>query len=88
MIFALYLFSNSNSFCVPLDDKPCESATSRRLGVRVGPCEHKVPAGMATVGDPHLGTVQDVVIALADSLGLDASDVGSSSWFRYTVSLQ
>ena len=57
----------------------CERLAGGALGVGVGSRQHKVKVGHTTVGDPHLLTVDDPLVALLLGLGLDASHVGAGS---------
>ena len=51
--------------------------TPRGAAVGVGDGEDGVDVGLAAVGDPLLGAVDDVVVAVLDRAGLHARDVGA-----------
>ena len=67
---------------VGLDDESGHSLVARS---RVGLGQNKEPVGLARVGDPHLGAVEDVLVALLHGGGADAGDIGSSARLSHTI---
>lgn len=70
-----FLSANSHAWGIALNNEASESLASWTLRVIARSGQDKVPICNTSVGDPHLGAIDDVVIAISDGPGLDASNI-------------
>lgn len=82
------LLALDNPGRVGIDYKATECLVWWTVGVICCPCQYKVPMCHSTISDPHLLSIQHVLVALADCFRTDPGDVRSSAGLRYTVRLQ
>jgi len=79
------LAADDHSRAVPLHDEAREGLAGRALGVLAGARQHEVPVGHAAIGDPHLGAVEQPVVAVAARARRDPGHVGAGARLRHAV---
>ncbi|GMR56395.1 hypothetical protein PMAYCL1PPCAC_26590, partial [Pristionchus mayeri] len=60
------LLSDTNAGSLRVDNKGCECLSSGSLRVGVRSSQNENPVSDSCIGDPHLGSVDDVLVALLD----------------------
>ena len=81
------LSAHCDPWSVPVYDEPCEGFTRWHFRILCSSGQNKVPVGVATVCDPHLLTIQDILISLLHGSGFDSCDIWASPWLCYTICL-
>ena len=85
--WATHFTTRSEAGSIAVDDETRQGRMCRCFGVQISSCQDKIPICVTTIGDPHLLSVEDIVITFFLSLRLYVGHVRSSSRLSYAIGL-
>ena len=76
------LFPKGEALCICFNNKSRHTSIA---GIRICFGQDKKEISISSTSDPHLGTVDDVVITISNRCGLNGSNIGTSARFSDCV---